>query len=215
MKQKKPSTAKLSEDDVKRIREATSAAADNALQTTEDTQAALAMLLIWGTTTNWQPQRRDCLTYVYLEPETDVTVANYYDSRTSRLTINSANKVSLRQPVEIDVAESCPKLAELLNRLVANGATGHILYNRKPSGECLPVSGGTLNYRLERDFQKFGLSADLAKKASSVNQARHAAVRSGRKRRRLSPKEREQESVAAKQRLSSVYMASTTRASKV
>ena len=46
MKQKKPSTAKLSEDDVKRIREASSAAADNALQTMEDTQAALVMLLI-------------------------------------------------------------------------------------------------------------------------------------------------------------------------
>ena len=208
-KDKKSSKTLLSEEEVESIREAVEQAADDALQTMDEAtvQSALAMLFIWGTSSDWQPQRRDCLTYVFLGPQTNVTTANYYDSCTSRLTINKANKVSLRQPVEIDVQQNNPKLAELLNKLANNGACTQILFNRKPDGSCQPVSGSCLNYRLQRAFETFGLSPELAKKASSVNQARHAAVRAGRKRRRLSPAERQQEATAARQRLSSVSMA--------
>ena len=60
-----------------------------------------------------------------------------------------------------------------------------------------------MNYVLQKGFERFGLGKALAKRASSVNEARHVANKKSRKRRALTSEERESEEKDAKKRLSS------------
>eukprot|EP01045_Picozoa_sp_COSAG04_P010586 COSAG04_NODE_651_length_11559_cov_6.052880_7_plen_387_part_00 len=201
----------LTDQQAAEIRKAVAQAADDALELGDEAtqQAALAMLLLWGTSSDWQPQRRDCLTYRFLSPTSDASKENLYNPADGTLTVVSANKVKLRQPVVLDVGRTNPKLAALLNKIAEAPPCAHLLFARRPDETCVPISPSSLNYRLEAAFKTYGLDGPLAKLASSCNAARHYAVACGRKRRRLTEVEREAEATAARERLSSVRMAET------
>ena len=135
-----------------------------------------------------------------------------FDPKTKQLRLVVANKVgkkvALKEPVVIDMGAENPKLAELLCAISDTHPTDLLVYKTDNStGAKVPIAASSLNHFVAKAFQTHGLSKELARKASGCNVARHDDVKTTRKRRALSPSEREQEEKAARQRLSSVRMA--------
>eukprot|EP01045_Picozoa_sp_COSAG04_P016472 COSAG04_NODE_1378_length_7010_cov_3.077268_2_plen_382_part_00 len=204
-----PKKAELTPDQVTSIRACVTTAIDDALKTSEESavQAAIAMGLMWGETEAWRPQRRDMVSYRFKRASSDDSKQNLFDPSTKQLRIVTATKVKMKEAVVIDVAKTNSRLAELLCSISATHPTDLLLFNKDKAGAIVPVAASSLNHFLRKAFERYGLSKELAKRASSCNAARHCDVRVTRKRRALSPSEREEEEKAARQRLSSVRMA--------
>ena len=147
------------------------------------------------------------VSYRFERASSDDSKQNLFDPSTKQLRIVAATKVKMKEAVVIDVAKTNSKLAELLCNISATHPTDLLLFNKDKAGAIVPVAASSLNYFLRKAFERYGLSKELAKRASSCNAARHCDVRVTRKRRALSPSEREEEEKAARQRLSSVRMA--------
>ena len=212
-----PRNAVLTKDEVSQIRSAIAQVSIDAMETGNEStvQAALAGLFVWGLSDRWQPQRRDCISYKFLRDSTDEHFDNFYDPSTGKLTINKANKVTLKEAVTIDIGAQCPQLRELLTQAAERTPCEYILFVRRPDGSCTPCSPSSLNYRLRSLFKTYKLEDRLCKAASSVNAARHYSVAVSRKRPLLSEEDRLAEKEEAKQRLSSVRMAEEVYAQDV
>ena len=97
--------AELTTDQVTSIRACVTKVIDKALDTRDAfaVRSAIAMGLMWGTTTDWHPQRRDMVSYRFKNASSDPTTQNLFDPTTKQLRIVTANKVKLKEAVVIDL----------------------------------------------------------------------------------------------------------------
>jgi hypothetical protein len=128
------------------------------------------------------------------------------------LTLNFGAKVQqLKEAVEINICQSCPKLAKLL--LALRPHVEIIQNSQAPFVFCmrdgLPMTPGCFSQRLPGIWQRLDLSFEIPKQMTGLNGARHCSVAEDRKRRKLTVQERAVEQQQATSRLSSVQQAET------
>jgi hypothetical protein len=111
--------------------------------------------------------------------------------------------------VEINISQSCPKLANVLLALRPHVET--IQSSQAPFVFCMKdgsaMTPGCFSQRLPGVWQRLELSFEVPKQMTGLNGARHCSVAEDRKRRKLTAQERAVEQQQATNRLSSVAMA--------
>ena len=175
----------------------------------------LAILTMYGQDKRWEPLRRsDWLSIRYRGPNTDLTKENFLstDNSVVVLTLNYGAKVQeLKQAVEINISQCCPRLAKIL--LVLRPHVAQLQASESPLVFCMAdgtaMTPGCFSQRLPGIWQRLGLTFELAAGMTGLNGARHASVNENRKRRKLTSAERAAERQQATNRLSSVHMAET------
>ena len=126
------------------------------------------------------------------------------------LTLNYGAKVQeLKQAVEINISQCCPRLAKIL--LVLRPHVAQLQASESPLVFCMAdgtaMTPGCFSQRLPRIWQRLGLTFEVPAGMTGLNGARHASVNENRKRRKLTSDERVEEATQARKRLSSVKMA--------
>ena len=175
----------------------------------------LAVLTMYGQNKRWEPLRRaDWVSIKFRAASTNLLTENYLTTagKIIVLTLNYGAKVQqLKEPVEINISKSCPKLAKMLLALRPHVET--IQSTQAPYVFCMrdgsAMSPGCFSQRLPGIWQRLDLSFEIPKQMTGLNGARHCSVAEDRKRRKLTVQERAVEQQQAASRLSSVQMAET------
>ena len=117
----------------------------------------------------------------------------------------------LKQAVEINISQCCPRLAKIL--LALRPHVAQLQASESPLVFCMAdgtaMTPGCFSQRLPRIWQRLGLTFEVPAGMTGLNGARHASVAENRKRRKLTSDERTAERQQATNRLSSVHMADT------
>ena len=115
----KPSKA-LSTEQLQQVRAGIERMRETAMTTyrLQDCNDYLQLAWLFGCSDKHVCQRNDCVSYRYDGPDCDHSKDNYITITDSEctLTINVANKVTLRESVSIPLHDTSPKLAEFLRQ---------------------------------------------------------------------------------------------------
>jgi hypothetical protein len=173
---------------------------------------ALSIETMYGCSPKHEPLRNDWLNVQMTERETDLP-PNYVDLKDGQCTlhITKACKVTLTEPLVIDLHDTSPRLAKLLHavypiaKIKQNTDCPYVLWSKGKQ-----MNRTQLSSRMPAIWSKLGF--DPGPNRRGCNGARHASVNEDRKRRKLSPQERTEEQEQARRRMSSVRMAETVYA---
>eukprot|EP01048_Picozoa_sp_COSAG05_P014630 COSAG05_NODE_1677_length_4292_cov_90.326735_2_plen_157_part_00 len=127
----------------------------------------LSMLTMYGQDRRWEPLRRsDWLSIRYRGPNTDLTKENFLstDGSIVVLTLNYGAKVQeLKQAVEINISQCCPRLAKIL--LVLRPHVAQLQASESPLVFCMAdgtaMTPGCFSHRLPRIWQRLGLTFEV------------------------------------------------------
>jgi hypothetical protein len=168
---------------------------------------ALCIETLYGCDLKHEPLRRDWVNVKFAGPSTDKHSDNYItvgDAVT--LTVTHANKKGkLAEPVSINLSDTSPRLAGLLNALHPVACK---LHNTEEPWVFTSYTGPTFGQKMSEScfssrmtgvWERLGFVPPRGSRG--CNGARHASVNEGRKRKKLSSAEKETLAEQAKRRL--------------
>jgi hypothetical protein len=178
---------------------------------------ALTILTLYGSDSKHEPLRRDWVYVKYRGPHTNLTKDNYISlGSTVTLTINVACKRrELKQPLVVDLTQTCPKLAALLTLLhpwakkIQDSEEPWVFFLHSKRCEGAHMKAGLFSQRMSGVWKRLDLPFKIPAGSRGCNGARHASVNENRVRRKLTASERSVEAEQAKRRISSTRMAET------
>jgi hypothetical protein len=173
---------------------------------------ALSIETMYGCSSKHEPLRNDWLNVQMTDRETDLP-PNFVFLKDGLCTLHvtEACKVTLKEPLVIDLRCSSPRLAKLMHAVYPIAKVKqHTDYPYVLWSKGKQMNRTQLSSRMPAIWRKLGF--DPGPNRRGCNGARHASVNENRKRRKLSTDERTEEQDQARRRMSSVHMAETVYA---